>query len=145
MFQLVYLSFAEDDFNAEDPERGIDNILQVARQYNADHGVTGMLLYKGGVFLQILEGPRDQIETLYGKICMDLRHFGHKVLVKQDAQERIFPEWTMAYRKVDDITGELINTILPWQQLVEQTRANKKIPKEKILEVLKQFRFQLGK
>lgn len=144
MFQLVYLSFAADDFEAEG-ERGIDDILHTARTFNKEHNITGMLLYKGGVFLQILEGKREDVQMLYGKICMDLRHFGQKILVKQDVVGRIFDEWTMAYKKVDEINADIVNMILPWQEIVDQTRANHHITKDKILEIFKKFRFELGK
>lgn len=139
---MVYISYSANNFDPDGPE-GIDNILEVARKHNGDHNISGMLLYKGGIFLQILEGEREELEKLYGRIALDLRHEGLKLLVKQEVKDRIFNDWTMAYKKIDEPDLNLINTILPWKSIIEDTQNRKTIPSDKILEIFKQFRYQL--
>ena len=143
MFQIVYISYSANKFDPNGTE-GIDSILEVARQYNQTKAVTGMLLYKGGIFLQILEGERAEIERLYGKIALDLRHEGLKILVKQDISERIFNDWSMAYKKIDEPDLNIINTILPWKSIVDDTQNRKAIAGDKILQIFKEFRYHIN-
>jgi hypothetical protein len=141
MFQIVYISFAAESFKSDGID-GIDNILKGAYAFNAKKDITGMLLYKGGVFIQLLEGEKKEVESLFGKIALDLRHEGLKVLIKQESQERVFKDWTMGYRKIDKIETDIINSILPLQKIIEDTNARRTISNEKIFEIFKRFRFQ---
>lgn len=143
MYQLAYLSFATSEFDSGSVESGIDSILHTARAFNKENNITGMLLYKGGIFLQILEGDQAVIEKLYEKIGTDGRHRKLKLLISQNAKERMFLDWTMGYKLINEADLNLINTILPWQELVEDTNNRVTIPNEKILQVFKEFRFQM--
>ena len=96
------------------------------------------------MFLQYLEGNRDSVLALYGRICADMRHEGCKVVVKQTSQERIFPHWSMAYMNNAQQDLNIVNNILPIKEIMELTRARKIIPKHKILEVLAYFRSSLS-
>lgn len=144
MYQIAYISYASEVFDPE-ADDGIDDILKSAKSHNKDLGITGMLLFKGGVFLQILEGEKEAIEKLYGKIALDLRHEGLKLLVKQEASERIFQDWTMGFKLINEVDLDLINTILPWKSIIEDTKNRKRISKDKILQIFKEFRYQMGK
>lgn len=141
IFQLVYLSVTSDQFVEESD---IDSILQVAHQKNEDTGITGMLLYKGGVFLQLLEGERKDVLDLFGRIACDLRHTNIKILAKQENNERLFPEWTMGYRRIEDIDIQQLNDITSWSSFIEKTKAGKVVPNPEIMELFKNFRFHIG-
>lgn len=73
----------------------VDGICTSARQHNADHGVTGVLVYGGGVFMQALEGGRQIISDLYGVIQRDPRHKDVVLLHYEEITERRFGGWTM--------------------------------------------------
>lgn len=142
VFQLAYLSFASEAFD-KDVDRGMGEILDVAVSNNKDLNITGMLLFKGGIFIQLLEGDKEDVLNLYGRIASDLRHEGLKVLVKQDNSERLFEHWSMSYQKIDNTSLILINEIINWDELVKATREYRVIDNKKILDVFKKFRFKL--
>ena len=70
-------------------------ILSTARVKNAQLDITGALLCRSDVYLQLLEGPVGQVETLYAKIEQDDRHVDVKLLVRSKIEDRLFPSWAM--------------------------------------------------
>jgi hypothetical protein len=94
MFQLVYASSALQPFT----ERELLDLLQKARQKNTKLGVTGMLLYKDGNFLQTLEGEQQVVTELVKTIELDPRHKGVLVLLRRTSEQRDFPDWSMGFR-----------------------------------------------
>lgn len=138
ILQIAYMSFATDQFNAK---TDIDDILAKAKKYNEQANLTGILLYKGGVFLQLLEGDEDEVLKLFGKIGLDMRHEGLKILVKQESDTRLFPNWTMGFKRIDSIELDVINAILPWGKIIEDTQKGKQINSSKIVELLRKFRY----
>jgi len=71
------------------------DLLHDARDYNAADGITGLLLYREGCFLQILEGKPDLVEDVSQRIARDLRHHEVEVLLDQEVDTRLFPQWSM--------------------------------------------------
>ncbi len=61
-----------------------------------------MLLYKDGNFMQLLEGPEESVSALLARIERDGRHRGMIVLNKKSILNRKFPEWSMAFKHLDD-------------------------------------------
>ncbi|WP_081869800.1 BLUF domain-containing protein [Endozoicomonas numazuensis] len=61
--------------------------------------ITGMLLYSEGVFIQALEGEKQQVAALYKVIAKDPRHFGVIMLNQSFIETRQFPEWQMGFKK----------------------------------------------
>lgn len=98
MYRLVYVSSATHLMSK--PE--LIEILEVARRNNTRLGVTGMLLYRDGNFIQLLEGDQDAVKNLYATIEQDSRHFGSMVLLEEDTDERLFSEWSMGFRDLSD-------------------------------------------
>lgn len=77
--------------------RELARILESARRNNGARGVTGALLYNGGYFAQILEGPRGEVEEIFEAIQNDDRHSDITVIENSRAAARMFPEWSMAF------------------------------------------------
>jgi hypothetical protein len=98
MFQLVYVSSASQLFSKPD----LQALLEQARQNNAKLGVTGLLLYKDGNFMQALEGEEEVVTKLAGTIERDFRHKGVLVLLRDTSEERLFPDWSMGFRDLAD-------------------------------------------
>jgi len=96
-FRLVYSSEATPDLKIED----LQSMLAQARINNQALGITGVLVFVEGVFLQILEGEHDKVIELTGKIERDPRHHSVKVFHSQDVGERAFTSWNMAYLSAD--------------------------------------------
>ncbi len=92
----VYVSSAIKPLEEDE----IRDILLVARQNNERLGVTGMLLYKDGNFLQVLEGPAMAVDGLIQKIKRDPRHKGVILMSRKNIEERQFPDWSMAFRNM---------------------------------------------
>lgn len=97
MFYLVYASSATRPFSEAD----LSDLLETSRENNARLGITGMLLYKDGNFMQVLEGEEETVRALYEKIGTDPRHDGAITLHQSFAQERQFPDWSMGFRNLD--------------------------------------------
>ena len=73
----------------------LDDILVSARRHNERNGITGSLVCRADVFLQILEGPRAAVTETFGRILRDDRHVDVAILHCGDTPERMFPSWTM--------------------------------------------------
>jgi hypothetical protein len=98
MFHLVYASSASQLFTT--PQ--LEALLDQARQSNTKLDVTGMLLYKDGNFMQVLEGEQEVVMKLAGHIEEDLRHKGVLVLLRGTSESRLFPDWSMGFRNLTD-------------------------------------------
>jgi hypothetical protein len=96
-FHLVYVSSAVAELSDEQ----LAEILEVARRNNAASGITGMLIYAGGNFLQVLEGRKAEVLETIARIERDPRHKGLIHLLKADTAERYFPEWSMGFKSID--------------------------------------------
>jgi hypothetical protein len=95
--QLIYASRANPDFH----EYHLPELLKEARLANARNEVTGMLLYIGGTFVQVLEGPEVTVDALYATIAGDRRHTQVALLLREPIAERSFEGWTMDHVTVD--------------------------------------------
>jgi hypothetical protein len=93
MLQLVYISAASAAFTSE----ALRALLTKARLRNSIYGVTGVLLYHHGSFLQILEGPETGVELIYASIQRDARHSNPKILNRETILRREFEDWSMGF------------------------------------------------
>lgn len=79
---------------------GFDNamlagILSAARRNNPQWGITGALICRHDVYLQLIEGPSDSIAELYARIMIDDRHTDIRLLLEEEMDQRLFPAWSM--------------------------------------------------
>lgn len=98
MYRLVYVSAATVPFAKAD----LLALLAKAREKNQAQGITGMLLYKDGDFLQLIEGERAAVKALFDVIKMDPRHNGTIVVEEEETDERVFDSWSMGFRDLTD-------------------------------------------
>ena len=96
VLQLVYASAASVEFDEGD----LIELLRRARRNNEELGVTGMLLFHEGSFIQVLEGPPDVVEALYDEIMRDPRHGDHTLIYRCEQSERCFASWSMGFEHV---------------------------------------------
>jgi hypothetical protein len=73
----------------------LDSILEQSRKNNPALGITGLLCSSGEVFIQVLEGGRDEVCELYNAIVRDQRHQNVRLLHYTEISERMFGGWTM--------------------------------------------------
>lgn len=94
---LTYTSRASLDLTDGD----LADILSTARHFNALEGITGLLVFNGVRFLQIIEGSEAAIDGLVARLRIDPRHTAFEVRDERFVAERFFPEWDMELVKVD--------------------------------------------
>ena len=75
----------------------LEGMLAESRIRNRTHGISGVLVFVDGAFLQILEGEKDDVLELMARIERDPRHHDIKVFSEQEVDERAFASWSMAY------------------------------------------------
>lgn len=88
--QLIYLSqpFGYDSTM-------LAGILMEARRNNPRHGITGALICRQDIYLQLVEGDAEAIDPLFARILVDDRHLAVTLLARSEVEDRIFPDWAM--------------------------------------------------
>jgi hypothetical protein len=104
LVRLIYVSRFSAGLNRKD----LENILRVSRALNRRKGITGVLCYAPGLFLQCLEGPREAVNELYSRIVADRRHRTPTLLSYEDIHVRMFESWSMAYVRTEDLSAEVL-------------------------------------
>lgn len=103
MVRLLYASRAIDPSCA-----AVDDILAECRHFNPINGITGILCYGGGVFLQALEGGRVAVSELYGHIQRDARHKDVMLLQYEEISARRFGGWTMGQVNMSKVNSNIV-------------------------------------
>lgn len=103
LVRLLYASRAVDPASAE-----IESILAQSRQGNPGLGITGILCYGGGIFLQAIEGGRNAVSELYAHIQRDARHKDVVLLHYEEISERRFGGWTMGRVNMSKINASTL-------------------------------------
>lgn len=96
-YQIVYYSNVTRDLSEQD----LIDLLLVANRYNDANGITGCLVYANGKFVQLLEGERQRVIELFEKIKRDPRHNNVTVTVEMTVNQKLFPDWGMAFKFLD--------------------------------------------
>jgi hypothetical protein len=104
LVRLLYVSRALDPKAEEET----DSILDSSRQHNIANGITGILCYGGGIYLQAIEGGRKQVNELYGHILRDARHKDVVLLHYQEITERRFGGWTMGKVNLSKLNTSIV-------------------------------------
>jgi hypothetical protein len=104
LVRLLYVSRALDP----DASAATDSILAVAREHNMANGITGILCYGGGIYLQAIEGGRNQVNNLYGQIVSDKRHTDVVLLNYEEISERRFGGWTMGQVNLSKLNTSVV-------------------------------------
>jgi len=103
---LVRLLYASRAVNPD--SQAIEEILAKSREGNPGSGITGILCYGGGIFLQAIEGGRNAVNELYGHIQRDKRHKDVILLHYEEIEERRFGSWTMGQVNMSKINHSIL-------------------------------------
>jgi len=103
---VVYVSSA----NRLMADEELMTLLEQSQNNNQQNKITGLLLYSEGNFIQVLEGPKSFVASLFPRICRDPRHHSVIKLLEFETERRNFPEWSMGFKRLqrsalDDIPG----------------------------------------
>lgn len=104
LVRLMYASRAADSVNQNE----LVSILKKSKANNADIGVTGVLCFSAGIFLQVLEGGRSQVSALYNRIANDTRHHDVELLSYEEVDERRFAGWSMGRANLSRLNPALV-------------------------------------
>ena len=99
LVRLLYASRA-----AADTQTGaVTAIMQHSHAWNPKHGITGVLCHSERLYLQVIEGGREQVNLLYGKILRDPRHTDVVLLHYEEICERRYSGWTMGQTNLNKL------------------------------------------
>ena len=104
IYYHVYVSSSVDLLSSEE----LLKLLTISRNNNSHLGITGMLLHKDGNFIQVVEGPEDEVKKLLHKISQDPRHCGIITLVEGYTESRQFTDWSMGFHELNSSETKLI-------------------------------------
>lgn len=90
---LIQLIYSSKPFGFD--EAALNGILSIARRNNPRDGITGALICRHDLYLQLLEGPQAAVEARYLSIARDDRHLDVVKRVSRPVTERMFPNWAM--------------------------------------------------
>ena len=96
VFSLVYSSTTDHDWSQEE----LVALLEWSRDWNVEHGITGLLLYRDCAFMQMLEGDEHEVRGLFASISADRRHQDVDLMWVNETEERRFADWSMAFREL---------------------------------------------
>ena len=108
----------------------LSGVLIDSRENNKKNNITGSLLCRADIYLQMLEGPKKNVMEAFERIRRDDRHLEVKILLKRDVNERMFPDWAM---KDDPIQSWM------WSQKEVAAGAVQNSSEEEILNIFKQI------
>ena len=127
MIRLLYTSTSR--IQKDDPSRPLVSILDASTRNNSAAEITGLLMYGGGMFMQVLEGADDDVFRLYVKLLDDPRHADCRVILATPIEERTFPDWAMAAMTLPEREFHEIHDILSHHLETVETKLFSKIMK----------------
>ena len=104
LVRLMYASRATDSVNHDE----LVAILKKSKVNNPSVGVTGVLCFSSGIFLQVLEGGRSAVSKLYNRIATDPRHHDVELLSYEEIGERRFAGWSMGQVNLNRLNPGLL-------------------------------------
>lgn len=110
LYRLAYFSSALQKFS----KLQLLELLNKARDKNASLGITGMLLYKDGNLMQMIEGEEAALHSLFKRINNDARHRQILVIFDEPSNERLFADWSMGFHDLDDPALETLPGFSPF-------------------------------
>lgn len=96
LIHLIYVSAATHPMT----EVELLQLLEQSRRRNIRQNITGMLLYKDGFFMQVLEGEAADVDDIYKSISRDERNFGPYMIEREPIAARDFEGWAMGFRNL---------------------------------------------
>ncbi len=106
--RITYISSFANDMSDDE----IEGLARQAAKKNAENDITGVLMAKGEVFFQIIEGPEENIDRLFTNLLKDPRH--EKIItlgIQVGDLQRLFPNWHMKEINLDTTTSERLQPV----------------------------------
>jgi hypothetical protein len=101
IYHLIYQSSATERLD----QNRLMELLKFARRKNEAAGLSGMLLYRNGLYLQYIEGLRSDVYDLLNRLKDDRRHKAIRIIRESTLPDRLFQDWSMAYKNLTGLRG----------------------------------------
>lgn len=134
MYHLAYFSTATQHFTEDE----LKTLLESSKKNNQPAKITGVLLFIEGCFLQILEGPKDIVKSLFQKVKKDNRHKDVLRIFEGEVTERSFDKWSMGFKNIPFVEYK---TQLGFEDISNEDFVNNIIKKNhpKVIQTLHNF------
>lgn len=139
-YQIIYISEKTGDFK---PEKDLDKIVSSSFRNNNARDVTGVLMYNSGFFFQVIEGKKDDVIYTYNKIILDPRHQNVNLLTDREIENRSFENWPLALVKLNDMDLDVIDHVIAWNDLINDSRRKEPISQEKVDRLIEALRYKI--
>jgi Sensors of blue-light using FAD len=107
MKSILYVSVADPALVSDDIYQLVGN----AQDRNRADGISGIMLYNGSNFMQLIEGDPVVIDACFNRIAQDQRHSGVVTLRNDPVAVREFPEWAMRYSLVEQPVQSTLDAV----------------------------------
>lgn len=94
---LIYISRTSQSWSQQE----LLKLLEVSWSRNKLRNISGMLVFLGDRFIQLLEGTKEDVLNTLAKIEQDSRHADVNILLEGSHEERIFKSWSMGFKQID--------------------------------------------
>jgi hypothetical protein len=128
---LLYMSVASSTATGT-----LEDILRVSDRNNALLDVTGILIVRDGRYVQLLEGARSNVRTLYETISKDRRHYNVREVLSFESSTRLFPQWRMGRVPESPLTARMFDSV---KATLARTALDGSDPRESTLAILHEF------
>ncbi|AYF44050.1 MULTISPECIES: BLUF domain-containing protein [unclassified Halobacteriovorax] len=139
-YQIIYISEKTSEFEAD---RDLNKITSASFRNNNARDVTGVLMYNGGFFFQVIEGKKEDVIYTYNKIILDPRHQNVNLLSDREIEHRSFENWPMALIKLSDVDLDVIDHVVAWNDLINDSRKHEPISEDKIDRLIEALRYKI--
>ena len=102
VYSIIYKSKSKNSFHIDE----IRKMLSKAKRFNKVNNITGIILYYKHQFIQLIEGDKKSIESLYKDIQADKRHFDVETIISTTSKQSLWTEWSMAFYDFSDTTDQ---------------------------------------
>ncbi len=112
MHLIFYTS--QTTMSDQEVEENLADIVRACKRHNRANGVTGVLFYENGNFIQALEGEEDAVRGTLERIKKDRRHKNLQILVDKQIEDRSFSDWemdTFFVKHPELVDGDMISLI----------------------------------
>jgi len=108
LIQLIYVSQPAGPVGSHE----LIQIVDSCRRNNEKSGVTGMLAFSGEHFLQLLEGPEEEVSRTFERIERDTRHRQIRLIARHPVAQRAFGDWSMGFAGMGAFNADLLRQCL---------------------------------
>lgn len=102
VYSIIYKSKSQNSFHIDE----IKKMLLKAKRFNKVNNITGIILYYKLQFIQLIEGDKKSIESLYKDIQADKRHFDVETIISTVSKQSLWTEWSMAFYDFSDTSNQ---------------------------------------